>query len=202
MKFSYMITVMLCGFCLQACAQPIPNKDNQIAAAVLAAPEEERDHAAVYGYDANGKMRVLREGSNNMVCLADNPTTEGFSVACYHKDLDPFMARGRALRAEGKNRQEVFDIRFQEAKDGTLQMPENPSTLHILAGQNGYYDAASGEAREARYRWVVYIPWATAASTGLPTKPVIPGAPWIMDPGTHKAHIMVTPPTANDFVEN
>ena len=31
--------------------------------------------------------------------FADNPKVEGISVACYHKDLDPFMARGRALRA-------------------------------------------------------------------------------------------------------
>jgi len=41
---------------------------------------------------------------------------------------------------------------------------------------------------------VVYIPWATAASTGLPIKPAAPGMPWIMDPGTHRAHIMITPP--------
>jgi len=40
---------------------------------------------------------------------------------------------------------------------------------------------------------VVYIPWATAASTGLPIKPEAPGMPWIMDPGTHRAHIMINP---------
>ena len=34
---------------------------------------------------------------------------------------------------------------------------------------------------------------ATAETTGLPTKPHVKGMPWIMDPGTHRAHIMVGP---------
>jgi hypothetical protein len=101
------------------------------------------------------------------------------------------------LRAEGKGAGEVFDIREQEAKSGKLKMPEQPTTLHMLEGPNGEYDPESGEVKNAYYRYVVYIPWATAESTGLPTRPIVPGAPWIMDPGTHRAHIMVTPPPKN-----
>jgi len=40
---------------------------------------------------------------------------------------------------------------------------------------------------------VVYVPYATAATTGLPTRPA-PGVPWLMDPGTAGAHIMISPP--------
>jgi hypothetical protein len=64
-----------------ACAQEIPNKEEQIAAAVMAAPEDQRSGAKVLGYDANGKVVTLREGTNNMVCLADDPDRSGFSVA-------------------------------------------------------------------------------------------------------------------------
>lgn len=181
-------------FSLESCAQEIPNPELQIGAAVMAAPEDQRDGAMVYGYDAKGNMLVIREGTNNMVCLADNPNQDGFSVACYHKDLDAFMARGRELKAEGKNRGEIFDAREAEAKAGTLKMPEQPTTLHILAGPGGKYDLATNEVTDANYRYVVYIPFATAETTGLPTKPIVPGGPWIMDPGTHKAHIMITPP--------
>jgi hypothetical protein len=39
---------------------------------------------------------------------------------------------------------------------------------------------------------VVYIPFATPGSTGLSATSVA-GAPWIMYPGTPKAHIMFTP---------
>jgi hypothetical protein len=43
-------------------------------------------------------------------------------------------------------------------------------------------------------RYVIYIPYATSASTGLPLKQDAPGMPWIMDPGTPRAHIMINPP--------
>ena len=76
----------------------------------------------------------------------------------------------------------------------TLKMPPQPTTLHLLEGKEAEIDEATGEVRNVNYRYVVYIPWATAESTGLPLKPLVEGGPWIMDPGTHRAHIMITPP--------
>ncbi len=175
-------------------AQEIPNKEAQIGAAVMAAPEEERATATVLGFDADNKVVTLREGTGKLICLADNPQVEGFSVACYHKDLEPFMTRGRVLRDEGKNNGEVFEIREAEAKSGKLKMPERGATLHVLSGPTGKYDHTTGTVTDAIYRYVVYIPWATSESTGLPKKPLVPGGPWIMDAGTHRAHIMISPP--------
>lgn len=194
MRIPLILPVLLMGLLLQSCAQTIPNLDNQIGAAILAAPEEHRADATVLGYDANGKIVTLREGTNNFICLADNPDLAGFNVACYHKDLEPFMARGRALKAEGKNGGEIFEIREKEAKEGTLKMPEQATTLYVYSGKDAQYDPATGEAAGANLRYVVYIPWATPETSGLPIKPQVPGGPWIMDPGTHKAHIMISPP--------
>lgn len=189
------LTLLLTFFTLASCAQDdIPDKEKQIASAVMAAPEDQRAGATVLGFDNKGGLVTLREGTNNLICTADDPGRDGFQVVCYHKDLEPFMSRGRALRAEGKNPGEIFDIREEEAKSGALKMPEQPTTLHLLEGVNGQYDPATGQVTGANYRYVVYIPWATAESTGLPTSPTVPGGPWIMDPGTHRAHIMVTPP--------
>ncbi|MEL6923994.1 MAG: hypothetical protein AAFO94_08095, partial [Bacteroidota bacterium] len=113
---------------------------------------------------------------------------------CYHVDLEPFMQRGRELKAEGKSFEEIFDQREAEAKDGSLKMPEQPATMHLLEGAGSNYNAESKTVENANYRYVVYIPWATAETTGLPLKPMVPGGPWIMNPGTHRAHIMITPP--------
>jgi len=44
----------------------------------------------------------------------------------------------------------------------------------------------------ARPLIVIYIPGATETSTGLSAKPA-EGTPWIMFPGTPKAHIMFVP---------
>ncbi len=182
-----------------ACAQSeVPAAEVQIRAAVLAAPAEQREEATVYGYDKAGKFTLLRKGSNELICLADNPQQEGFSASCYHRDLEPFMARGRALKKEGKSTQEIFDIREKEVKAGKLTMPKDPSTLYVYSAPAADYDTASGEVQNGNFRYVVYIPYATAESTGLPLSPEAPGMPWIMDPGTHRAHIMINPPATEN----
>jgi len=168
--------------------------DQQIIVALLAAPQEVREGAKVYGYDDKGNFITLRGGTNDMVCIADNPTKDGFEVVSYHKDLDPYMARGRELKAAGKSFTERRDIREEEARDGSLPMPKKPATLHILHGENGWFDIDSIKVRSAKYRYVVYIPFATQASTGLSLKPNAPGHPWLMFPGKANAHIMITPP--------
>src|SRR5688500_13898844 len=91
-------------FCVAsiAGAAEIPSPEWQIKTAVLAAPKADREAATVLGYDASGAVVTLRQGTNSFICLADDPKGRGFSVACYHKDLEPFMARGRALAAQGK----------------------------------------------------------------------------------------------------
>jgi hypothetical protein len=145
-----------------------------------------------------GEFVTFKEGTNEFICLADNPNQEGFNAACYHRSLEPFMARGRELRAEGKNANEIFDIREKEVKAGELDMGETGATLHIYYGPEAQYDPATGEVDQAQYRYVVYMPFATAASTGLPERPVEPNHPWIMNPGTHRAHIMITPLTEGE----
>lgn len=179
--------------CLAALAGAgeVPPAGIQIAAAVLAAPEEYRTGAAVLGYDPSGRLVELRPGTNELVCLADDPRTEEFSAACYHKDLEPYMARGRELLAQGVTGKRRNDIRWKEVEEGKLPMPREPRTLYVLTGKG--YDPASGRVLNAYLRWVIYVPFATPESTGLSTKPA-PGAPWLMDPGTAGAHIMINPP--------
>lgn len=180
----------------------IPNQKltskQQIASALFAAPIEAREGAKVYGYDEQGNFIVLREGTNEMICIADNPNKKGFEVDCYHKDMDPYMKRGRELKAEGKTSAERRDIREKEAKEGRLLLPKKPATLYVLYGENGYYDIDSNKVKNAKYRYVVYIPYATQESTGLALEPNAPGHPWLMFPGKANAHIMITPPSKKD----
>src|SRR5439155_14589762 len=95
MKFTLMIL-----FASLAVAADVPPVEVQIAGAVLAAPAELRDGAAVIGYNPQGAQVKIREGKNEMICLASDPAKTAFNVACYHRDLEPFMARGRELLAQ------------------------------------------------------------------------------------------------------
>jgi hypothetical protein len=166
----------------------LPPKDQQIAAAILPLPQEYRANAQVLGYEAPDKLSVIRPG-RGMVCLAHNPRATTFHVACYHESLEPFMARGRELRATGVKDPEVDSVRFREVRSGTLKMPNGPAALFSLTG--GTYDVKANAAPGARRLYVVYVPFATGASTGLPERPA-GSQPWIMFPGTPKAHIMFT----------
>jgi hypothetical protein len=104
------------------------------------------------------------------------------------------MARGRELKKEGKTFQQISDTRESEVKTGKLQMPKQPASLYVYSAADEKYNRETGEVTDGYLRYVIYISYATAESTGLPTKPTAPGMPWIMDPGTHKAHIMINPP--------
>lgn len=168
----------------------VPSVYWQITTAVLAAPQLHRDQATVLGYKPDGTLAVLREGSNDYICLADDPAKDKFSAACYHKSLEPFMARGRELKKEGKSEEEIFNIREEEAKSGKLAMPDKA----LLAVLNGEINSDTQEIEKQHLRYVFYIPFETAETTGLPLAPASPGGPWIMNPGTHRAHIMITPP--------
>lgn len=193
-----LFSFLLCLFFFNVHDQPIiPTVEVQIQTAVLAAPAEFQAEATVYGYSNEGKMILLRKGNNELICLADDPRTPGFNVACYHKDLDPFMNRGRELKIEGKKGKEIEYIRVKEIEAGQLIMPTQPTTLYVLSALENNYNKNTGEVTSTHLRYVVYTPYATSESTGLPLKPYAPGMPWIMDPGTPHAHIMITPP-AND----
>ena len=181
-----------------ATAAVLPTAAEQIAGAVAAAPEDRRAGAQVLGYVVEGVegekavVAVLRPGSNDLVCLADKPGDDKWSVACYHQSLEPFMRRGRELEAAGVAGDERMKRRWAEADAGTLAMPKTPATLYVLSGTR--FDAATGKVVDPYLRYVVYTPYATQETTGLPLSPPGPGGPWIMFPGTAGAHIMINPP--------
>ena len=103
------------------------------------------------------------------------------------------MQRGRELRKQGIKDKQLFDEREKEVKEGTLQMPKGPTTLYVYSADNKDVNRTTGEVKKGYLRYVIYIPFATVSSTGLPEKPSAPGMPWIMDPGTYHAHVMIDP---------
>lgn len=171
-------------------AAEVPPPDQQIAAAVLAAPKERRDGAGVVGWNAEGKAITLRKATNDLICLAHDPKEKQFSVACYHKDLEPFMARGRELAAQGVQGQARHDMRNKEVNEGKLKMPREARMLYVMTGKG--FDPATGTITDSYLRWVIYSPYATPESSGLTTKSGT--EPWLMYPGTAGAHIMISPP--------
>lgn len=174
-------------------AQAFPSEEVQIAAAVSPLPQDLQEGAAVMGYKSDGSMTMLKEGTNDMICIADNPGDDRFHAACYQLALDPFMSRGRQLASEGKSRDENRATRKAEIEAGTLSVPDGPAALYQLFGEASSLNLDTGEVSNVRPLYVMYIPYATTESTGLSSQAPMPGAPWLMDAGEPWAHIMYSP---------
>jgi hypothetical protein len=164
---------------------------DQIDRALLAAPASLRDEATVLGYGGEARagdvLTLLKQGANDLICLADDPDRDGFHVACYHASLDPYMKIGRRLSAAGESRSAILAARFEALEEGRIQAPA--AALWSLTATTDV-DPAAGLPAGARKLAVVYVPYAEAGHTGLPTRPD-GDSPWLMLPGTPWAHVMI-----------
>jgi hypothetical protein len=175
-----------------AAQKQFPTVDQQIATAVLAMPEGLRAGATVMGWKTQGgKLEVLRQGTNGMNCLAQFVVEKNFHISCYHEGMEPFMLRGRQLREQGVTGNGIDSVRYKEVSEGKIKMPVS-GALYQLFGSDSSWNATTGKLTgPIRSLFVMYIPGATAQSTGLSTAPRQDG-PWLMFPGTPKAHIMIS----------
>jgi hypothetical protein len=171
-----------------------PNAEYQIASAISPLPQEFRATAQVLGYRAGTSGLVeLRAGNGPFICLADDPNEQPrFHVACYHRTMEPFMLRGRELRAKGVSGAAMDSLRNAEATAGKIKMPALPASLYSHTSTTSAFDLATGTTTGARALFVVYVPFATPETTGFVTRPA-GNTPWLMNPGTPKAHIMFSP---------
>ena len=168
--------------------------ETQIKLATHYLPEKDRNEARVLGYTSDFfELVVLRESDSHLTCVADDPKKNGAQLVCYYTELEDFITRGRVLKSEGVSPIEIRQIRGKEIEAGSLFFPEGQSMMYVMNGKEGNIDRETGVLKDGNLRYVIYIPYATQKSTGLPLSPSAPGMPWIMDPGTHRAHIMVTP---------
>jgi hypothetical protein len=69
-------------------------------------------------------------------------------------------------------------------------MPRTGGALYTLTSTTGGFDAAAGKIAGARPLFVYYMPFATAATAGISEK-ASRSEPWLMYPGTPKAHVML-----------
>ena len=161
------------------------SKDQQIAEAVMAAPEALRAGATVVNYDAKGDPVVLRQGTNNIVCTPNQPGGTSFSVNCYGSALRAQRDFQAKEKADGKDaKTQGADLQAAMAS-GKLQAPPMGTAMYSLSGKT---------KESARGMWVVLVPGLTAEQTGLPTQPTANGTPWLMRAGTPGAHIHIPQP--------
>lgn len=170
------VLALLAAFAAQVEEQ---DAEQQIEEALLALPEDLRDGAAVVKFEG-GKRIALREGTGGMTCRADDPDVPGIAVWCYPKSHDAYARRWYQLAAEGNEPAKVNAIITDEIESGTLEWPEVAVN----------YNLRGPSLDNALLNTVVFVPFATGASLGIPEQRDF-SRPWLMSAGTAFAHIMI-----------
>ena len=154
---------------------------DSIAEAVSPLAPALRSGATVVRYNENGKRDILQQGNNSIVCEPDDSAVEGFRVSCYHEGHVPRLNFEKELAATGIEQGEVFAARVKSVEAGRIPLP--------VAGQMQYFLGGEDIASATSFKGV-RLPYATSASSGLPTERSSDNI-WLMQAGTNRAHIMM-----------
>lgn len=155
-------------------SEPPKDKQETIARALSAAPEDVARNAAVVEHGPDGEIKELRAGTNGWVCMAEP------EAMCLDKQWQNWAAA------------------WMSKKDPQVT---GAGVAYMLAGEviGASNTDPYAKAPTADNQWVlspahimILVP-DTQQLEGLPTDPAT-GGPWVMWKGTKYAHIMV--PTA------
>jgi len=167
------VAVMSAGAFAQTPAEAIEK-------ALMAAPRNLKEGAAVIKFKADGTYDTLKPGTNRLVCYdrSGQPGQQPFAVQCSSVANIPRIVQNMKFEAmpdKGKAAIEAAE------KDGTRVKPEYGSVWYTMN--------APDKEHATRTHITIAVPGATTQSTGLPSDNK-QGGVWIMNAGTSTAHLM------------
>jgi hypothetical protein len=177
--------VILLGLALAAVPYTLNGQsvDQQIAAALLAAPANLKDEAAVITFDSNGEIEVIREGSNGLMCWdsSNEPGRQGnWTSQCTSELNRARVQQNHQFSHRGSTPEEIQAL-FDEAEaDGSREVPTYGTMYYHWRG-----DAETGGPHTN-----IAVPFATEDLSGIP-EGRRNDAMWIMGAGTSGAHLMI-----------
>jgi hypothetical protein len=155
--------------------------DAAIETALLAAPANLREGAAVIKWKSDYTYETLKKGTNRLVCYDRTgfPEQQPFSVECTSIANLNRVAQNLKFESVGDKVKTQAMIDAAE-KDGTRVKPEYGSVWYHIIGP---------DREHAHAHLTIAVPGATAQSLGLPDNNK-QGTVWIMNGGTSTAHLM------------
>ena len=161
--------------------------DDEIARAVLAAPQLMADDAMVVRLAEDGSHEVLREGSNGLVCY-DRSREPGrsFAVQCTSVENLARVGQTYRLRVAAGNADDARKSIAAAEASGSREAPKFGSVWYSLTGES------ESAVTPHQSHITVAVPFATSDALSLPSEGGYSRAgAWIMEAGTSAAHIMI-----------
>ena len=152
----------------QDAAAPSKTDEEMVTSALSAAPETIAKNAAVISFDAEGKVRTLREGTNNFTCLPDDPSNPINDPLCVDKNgLEWLMAYvskteppkgkvGFSYMLQGGTTASNVDPFATEPPEGMDWMPEPPHVMVLNYGDAIQDYPKPGEMADMTQPWVMW----------------------------------------------
>jgi hypothetical protein len=172
------------GLLLTPLATAVGQGRQELDWAVLPLPPAMRSGAGIVRYTAAGGWHALRDATNALVCVTDEPDDMRISVACYPESLMPYVARQRALAT--KPRAVGDSLLAAEVRAGALPLRVG-ALSHNLEGE---INPETGTPDEVWVWKELALPFADAEGTGLSTEDV-GETPWLHHGGEYDAHVMI-----------
>ena len=157
--------------------------DEMIARALLAAPANLQDEAAVITFDGNGEIEVIREGSNGLMCWnsSNEPGRQGNWTSQCTSELNRDRVEQNHQFSQRGATPEAIQALFDEAElDGSRAVAAYGTMFYHWRG-----DAETGGSHTN-----IAVPFATEANSGIPESRRN-DAMWIMGGGSSGAHLMI-----------
>ena len=174
-----------------------PSRAVEIRFAVLPLPESLRDGATVMGMDSTHHPVVLRQGSNDMVCMRVVPGEAAWDARCYEATIARLIFRAGELAMSGVTIDSV-GLRIEaETQAGTLALPKQPAAGYRALGPADAYNPSTGAVTPRMQIWhALHVPFATAEAMGLPDESTVSIAerartPYVVASGTWWSHVLI-----------
>jgi len=170
----------------------------EFALALSAAPEHLRAEAGVYVLAPKG-FEQHRESRNGFNCLVIR-TADVIAPTCFdaegsrttlHANL-----RREALRADGLADAAIEEAIAADYASGKLKAPARPGVAYMLSREFVRIDSDTGVTRAVfPPHLMFYAPYLTDEDIGaLPEHRFSHVHPWVLQPGSPSAYIIVVPP--------
>jgi hypothetical protein len=105
--------------------------DELIKSAMSAAPEAIGKDATIIDVGSDGKIRVVRQGSNQFTCMADNPNTPGPDPMCADRNAMEWVDAWLNKKEPPKNKVGFTCWRAAQMQATPILMPRNPRQIII-----------------------------------------------------------------------
>lgn len=163
-----------------------PDERAQAALVLRLIPAEARSGATVVLRSAAGD-RVVRRGEGPFLCVSDISPARRISLICHHRVLEERLRFERELgKATGLQGGELTARLCHEGEARGMKVPNGAMefTASVAVLTDGTIDRAATVYR------LLWLPFATTASIGLPSEDPGEGRPWLHQSGSCGAHVM------------